>query len=112
MTPKKTAKSAVRKTTAKRRKTAGRRVEPRTRRDDSFLVQIKAVDLGLDLSLSGARDALAFLKGTLEANEGSGQAQLRLDARDLNAIYVYLSPRQLKKLVARFAVLELDEVAR
>ena len=66
----------------------------------------RRVDFSLDLSLSGARAALASLKSAL----GDGKfdvAQLRLEARDLKAIYLYLRPAQAKKLVARLAVVSL-----
>lgn len=72
------------------------------------LVRInRGVSLALDLSSSGVREALVSLTSALEASEGSGMAQLRLDPRDLNAIYVYLSSRQLKMLVGRLKALSL-----
>jgi hypothetical protein len=75
----------------------------------SRLVKLDRIKLTLDLSLSGLLEARASLKGALETSDGSGLAQLWLDARDLNAIYIYLSEGQMKKLVARLTALELDD---
>jgi hypothetical protein len=88
-------------------------VTNKRRKVTSNHIQLRKINLALDLSPSGAREALASLKGALEESSGSGSAQLRLDARDLNAIYVYLPVRQLKSLVARLvALVELGEGAR
>jgi hypothetical protein len=95
MTTKK--KKAVRKASGGSRKA--------TTKAPSNHVQLRRINLALDLTPAGAREALASLNGALEGSEGSGSAQLRLDARDLNAIYLYLPVRELKNLVGRLRAL-------
>ena len=69
-------------------------------------VQLRKIDLALDLSPRQVREVRASLKGALEGSSGSATtAQLRLGGRDLNNIYIYLSMRQLKSLVARLKAL-------
>ena len=68
------------------------------------LVQVKRVNLTLDLSSSGARNTLTTLRRIL-AERGTGPTQLRLAARDLNALYVYLPARDVKSVVARLVAL-------
>lgn len=83
--------------------------KPSRRRRAAGLIQIRRpIDLRFKLSASGARDARAFLDAALAVGR-SGSSQLRLDTRDLDSIYIYLAPAQMKKLAARLAALELNE---
>ena len=70
------------------------------------LVQIRRpIDLRLKFSPSGARAARRLLEAA--TTDRFSSTQLRLDARDLNSIYIYLGPTQAKRLAARLAALEL-----
>jgi hypothetical protein len=84
---------------------------PRKKKTTTEHVQLRKIDLALDLSSAGAREALASLKGALEGATSSGPVQLRLDACDLSSIYLYLSQKETKSLVARLiALVELGQV--
>lgn len=76
------------------------------RLSDERQVEMKRVDLQLDLSPSNAQELLTSLKPWLKEFH-SGFMQLKLSARDVQSIYICLVPQQLKKLVARLA-----EIAR
>ena len=83
--------------------------KPSRRKHAAGLIQIRRpIDLRFKLSASGVRDARAFLDAALAVGR-SGSSQLRLDTRDLDSIYIYLAPAQMKKLAARLAALELNE---
>ena len=87
------------------KKVPSRRRAAREEKGAAALVQLKRINLTLDLSSSGARDTLATLRRILTARRSTGPTQLRLDARDLNALYVYLPGRHVKSLVARLVAL-------
>lgn len=85
--------------------TSGRRAT-RKEKATAGLVQLRRINLTLDLSSSGARDTLATLRRILAEPRSTGPTtQLRLDARDLNALYVHLPVRDVKSLVARLVAL-------
>lgn len=67
----------------------------------------KPLDLRFKLSPSGAREARVSLENALAAGGRFSAAQLRLDACDLDSIYIYLGPAQVKMLVGRLKALEL-----
>lgn len=75
------------------------------------LIQIKKPIITLHLKLSRVRETRASLE---RARTASGAVQLRLDARDLHSIYLYLYPTQVKNLIGRLAALALSapEVSR
>jgi hypothetical protein len=95
--------------TAKKR--AAKKVGRRRRRAaaDDGLVQLKRVDLRIALSPSNVQGLLATVEPAYEEARLSGgfSAQVRLDARDLKSIYIYLGPWQMKQLVARLKALRL-----
>jgi hypothetical protein len=101
--------TAKKLTTKKATKTRGKR-----RKVDDGFVKMKRVGLHLNLSPSHARELLASVEPALKEARHSGgfsAAQVRLDARDLKSIYIYLGPWQMKELVARLKALTM-EVAR
>lgn len=65
-------------------------------------VEMKRIDLHLELSPSNAQELLTSLKPWLKEFH-SGSMQMKLSARDAQSIYICLGPQQLKKLVARLA---------
>jgi hypothetical protein len=69
-------------------------------------VELKRIDLRLDLSPSNAQELLSSLKPWLKEFR-SGAMQMRLSARAAQSIYIIVGPQQFKKFVARLA-----EVAR
>jgi hypothetical protein len=89
---------------------------PSRRRKTPSVSQLLVIDrvgrISLDLSPTGAREALVSLRRVLEANDGGPTVQFRLDPRDLNALYIYVPTRALKGLVGRLvALVELRKQA-
>lgn len=79
----------------------------KTRRDDG-LVQILRAELKLDLSPSGARGLRSSLESALRTTDGTWgwSAQVRIDASDLNSIYLYMGKAQMEKIVERLSIVE------
>ena len=90
---------------SKKKKVASARRAPRKKPTAAAAhVQLVRINLRLELSSSGARGALDALRKVL--GDGTGPTtQLRLNARDLNALYLYLPVTQVKSLVARLVAL-------
>ena len=92
--------------TAKKKAAPGRREARKKTPATAGLVQLKRINLTVDLSASGARGALDTLRKVLAWRDGTGPTtQLRLNARDLNVVYLYLDVAQMKSLVARLVAL-------
>ena len=93
------------------RQPAKKTAKPRRSVETAGLIQIHGpIGLRLDLSSAGVRGACAAFQRALAAGGWRvGGAQLRLDSRDLNAIYLYLNAPQVEKLVARLKALALSE---
>ena len=72
------------------------------------LVQIRRINLHLNLSPSGVRGARTSLERAFAAGR-SGPVQLRLNARDLNSISLCLEAAQAKNLRARLKALTLGD---
>jgi hypothetical protein len=75
-------------------------------RSPEFFVDLRRVDVRLDLPLSSVGDLLPKLEAGLAGGTFS-TAQVRLGGHEVNAIYLYLGPAQLKRLVARLKVTRL-----
>lgn len=72
------------------------------RKSDVGLVAIKGVELSLNLTPSAARELRSNLETMLGGAKG-GIAQLHIEARELNEIYVYVGVGHMKKIIARLA---------
>jgi hypothetical protein len=67
------------------------------------LIKLDRIDLAIDMSPSGLLETRTSLENALAASEGGSVAQLRLNACDLNAIYIYMPLARVKKLLAQLA---------
>jgi hypothetical protein len=69
-----------------------------------FVVDVRSGWSRLDLSASGCKSLLRALEA---CGSTFDTAQLRVDRRDLEAIYLYLKPPEVKRMIARLKASQL-----